>query len=130
MRCAFTIARCHKTNCIRTATCRLPVRAPSHRLCSAPGWDRNGRRQLDQILQVGTGRKSESFRATSVKIALITGGAPHYESGLISGLVEQGVKLDVVGGSDLESSLALRLPGVSFRNLYGSPSPPSSIWNR
>jgi D-inositol-3-phosphate glycosyltransferase len=62
-------------------------------------------------------------------ITLITGGAPHYEAGLISGLIGQDVEVEVIGGDDLASFPQLRHPFVRFTNIYGS-SPRGSVWRR
>jgi D-inositol-3-phosphate glycosyltransferase len=64
-----------------------------------------------------------------VTITLITGGAPHYEVGLISGLVAQNVEIEVIGGDDLASFPALRHPRVRFSNIYQS-SPRGSLFRR
>jgi hypothetical protein len=40
----------------------------------------------------------------SPKVILITGGAPHYELGLISGLAANGVRVHAVGGEELEGA--------------------------
>jgi D-inositol-3-phosphate glycosyltransferase len=65
-----------------------------------------------------------------VKITLITGGAPHYEAGLVSGLVKQGLLLDVVGGDDLAGVPTLRDPAVRFLNIFGTLNPGSSVWRK
>jgi D-inositol-3-phosphate glycosyltransferase len=54
-----------------------------------------------------------------LKVLLITGGAPHYEQGLISGLVQNGVKVHVIGGEELETGQILGHPSVEFQNLRG-----------
>jgi glycosyltransferase involved in cell wall biosynthesis len=64
-----------------------------------------------------------------VIITLITGGAPHYEAGLISGLIEQEVALEVIGGDDLASAKVMRHPLVRFSNVYRS-SPRGSAFRR
>jgi D-inositol-3-phosphate glycosyltransferase len=55
----------------------------------------------------------------SLKISLITGGAPHYELGLISGLVEHNVQLEVIGGDELEAAPIMRHGLICYRNLHG-----------
>ena len=55
----------------------------------------------------------------SPKVTLITGGAPHYELGLISGLAANGVPVHAVGGEELEGAPALNHPLVKFENLRG-----------
>lgn len=62
-----------------------------------------------------------------MKVALITGTAPHYEIGLISGLVECGVNLEVIGGDNLSGSAMVHHPTVSFHNLHGSTSPAAPL---
>jgi D-inositol-3-phosphate glycosyltransferase len=63
-----------------------------------------------------------------VKISLITGGAPHYEQGLVSGLAEQPLEIDVVGNDELGATPAMRLPKVHFKNLHGTQNPDSPLW--
>ncbi|HEX3800829.1 MAG TPA: glycosyltransferase family 4 protein [Verrucomicrobiae bacterium] len=57
-----------------------------------------------------------------MKITLTTGGAPHYETGLIQGLVNQNIALDVIGGDELEPALAGNAR-VNFRNFQGGSDP-------
>ena len=63
-----------------------------------------------------------------MKISLITGGAPHYEQGLVSGLAEQPLEIEVVGGDELEATPAMHLPRVHFKNLHGRSDPKSPTW--
>jgi glycosyltransferase involved in cell wall biosynthesis len=63
-----------------------------------------------------------------MKISLITGGAPHYEIGLVSGLVEQDLVVDVIGGKDLEAAPVMRHARVNFKNLHGKQAAGSPIW--
>ena len=65
-----------------------------------------------------------------MKITLITGGAPHYEAGLIAGLAEHDVTVDVIGGDDLANLPALRHPQVNFRNFYGGSGPGTARWRK
>jgi D-inositol-3-phosphate glycosyltransferase len=65
-----------------------------------------------------------------VRIILITGGAPHYEAGLIAGLAGHKVDLDVIGGDDLAASPALRNPQVCFRNFYGNGGQGIARWKK
>ena len=58
----------------------------------------------------------------------MTGGAPHYEMGLVSGLAEEDLAVDVIGGSDLELASVMRHPRVSFKNLHGKHAAGSPIW--
>jgi glycosyltransferase involved in cell wall biosynthesis len=62
-----------------------------------------------------------------MKISLITGGAPHYELGLIEGLTSQNIAIDVIGGDDLQPALAGK-PLVSFKNFHSAPQPRKSRW--
>lgn len=63
-----------------------------------------------------------------MKITLITGGSPHYEAGLIAGLVGQNVAVEVVGGDDLASQPVLQHPSVVFRNIYGGAGSGTARW--
>jgi len=65
-----------------------------------------------------------------MKIALYVGGALHYEVGLISGLIERGVQLEVIGGDDLANLPIVSNPRVGFRNLHGGSCPNSSTWRK
>ena len=65
-----------------------------------------------------------------MKFTLITGGAPHYEAGLIAGLAEHDVTVDVIGGDDLANLPALRHPQVNFRNFYGGSGPGTARWRK
>jgi glycosyltransferase involved in cell wall biosynthesis len=58
-----------------------------------------------------------------LRITLITGGAPHYEAGLIAGLARQNVEVEVVGGEDLAKAPELQSSHVRFRNFYGKNQP-------
>jgi glycosyltransferase involved in cell wall biosynthesis len=62
-----------------------------------------------------------------MRISLMTGGAPHYEMGLVSGLVQQHLLLDVIGGSELEGASVMRHPLVKFRNLLARNAAGDSI---
>jgi D-inositol-3-phosphate glycosyltransferase len=63
-----------------------------------------------------------------VKISLITGGAPHYEQGLVSGLAEQPLEIDVIGGDELGATPVMHLPRVHFKNLHGTQNADSPFW--
>lgn len=65
-----------------------------------------------------------------MNITLITGGAPHYEAGLIAGLAENGVQLNVIGGDDLASAPALKSPLVRFLNFYHGSEPQPGRWRK
>jgi D-inositol-3-phosphate glycosyltransferase len=52
-----------------------------------------------------------------LKVALITGGAPHYEAGLVSGLIEQNLELEVLGGPELSANHVFRHSRVKFHRL-------------
>jgi len=65
-----------------------------------------------------------------LKITLIAGGAPHYEAGLIAGLVEHNVTADVIGGDDLGNAAVLRFPQVRFRNFYGKSRRGTAMWRK
>lgn len=65
-----------------------------------------------------------------MNITLITGGAPHYEAGLIAGLTENGVQLNVIGGDDLASAPALKSPHVRFHNFYHGSEPQLNRWRK
>jgi glycosyltransferase involved in cell wall biosynthesis len=53
-----------------------------------------------------------------MKITLTTGGAPHYELGLLSGLVAREIDIDVIGGDELKDAAIMRHPRVHFKNLH------------
>jgi D-inositol-3-phosphate glycosyltransferase len=65
-----------------------------------------------------------------VRITLITGGAPHYEAGLIAGLIEHNIIVDVIGGDDLVNTPVLRHPQVCFRNFYGKSQQGTALWRK
>ncbi len=65
-----------------------------------------------------------------MRITLITGGAPHYEAGLITGLVEQNVNMDVIGGDDLADTPVVQHPQVCFRNFYGKSEQRTALWRK
>jgi glycosyltransferase involved in cell wall biosynthesis len=47
-----------------------------------------------------------------MKVTLLTGDAPHYELGLLSGLIRQGLEVDVIGGDCLGNAPVLGENGV------------------
>jgi len=61
-----------------------------------------------------------------MKITLTTGGAPHYELGLVAGLVEQKVLVEVIGGDELERAPIMQNALVNFKNFQGKPDPGDS----
>ena len=61
---------------------------------------------------------------------MITGGAPHYEAGLISGLAERGIALDVIGGDDLVNAPALNHPQIRFHNFYKTSQAGIPTWQK
>ena len=63
-----------------------------------------------------------------MKITLTTGGAPHYEQGLVSGLVKQQMNIDVIGGDELEAAPIMRHPRVHYRNLHKRHDPAAPLW--
>jgi D-inositol-3-phosphate glycosyltransferase len=65
-----------------------------------------------------------------VRIILITGGAPHYEAGLIAGLAEHNVNVNVIGGDDLADTSVLRNPKVCFLNFYGKSERGTALWRK
>jgi glycosyltransferase involved in cell wall biosynthesis len=65
-----------------------------------------------------------------VRITFITGGAPHYEAGLITGLVEHNITVDVIGGDDLANTPVLHHPQVCFRNIYGKSGQGTALWQK
>ena len=67
-------------------------------------------------------------RVFSVKVTLTAGGALHYEAGLVSGLLEQGIEVEVVGGDELGAFAIMHGPGVRFRNLHGKHDPNAPNW--
>jgi len=52
-----------------------------------------------------------------VKISLLTGGEPHYQTGLVFGLSEQDLVIDVIGDDSLAASPIMRRPRVNFKHL-------------
>ena len=65
-----------------------------------------------------------------MRITLITGGAPHYEAGLITALLEHDITMDVIGGDDLADTSAVQHPRVCFRNFYGKSESGASLWRK
>ena len=65
-----------------------------------------------------------------MRITFITGGAPHYEAGLITGLVEHNITVDVIGGDDLANTPVLHHPQVCFRNIYGKSGQGTALWQK
>jgi len=63
-----------------------------------------------------------------MKITLITGGAPHYDAGLLSGLVEQEITIDVIGGDDQEHASLFRHQKVTYQNIYKRRNKDASVW--
>jgi len=64
----------------------------------------------------------------AIKITLTTGGAPHYELGLVSGLIGQHVHIEVIGGDELANALIMRNPRVSFKNLHRKADSAAPFW--
>ncbi len=68
-----------------------------------------------------------------MKISLITGDEPHYQAGLVSGLAEQDLVIDVIGGDSMARVPIMSHPRVNFRNLSGNMrrkrTPNCSIFN-
>ena len=58
-----------------------------------------------------------------IKATLTTGGALHYELGLLSGLVAQEIDVDVIGGDELKDAAIMRHPRVHFNNLHRGHNP-------
>ena len=63
-----------------------------------------------------------------MKITLTTGGAPHYEQGLVSGLVKQQLDIEVIGGDELEAAPIMRHPRVRYKNLHRRHDPAAPLW--
>src|ERR1043166_552249 len=61
------------------------------------------------------------------RVTLITGDEPHYQLGLLSGLAEQGVQIDAIGGSSLQDAGVERQPGIVFKNLRGKWDPKATL---
>ncbi len=49
-----------------------------------------------------------------MKITLITGGAPHYEAGLVAALLEQNLTIDLIGHTYPDMAVAQRDPRIVF----------------
>lgn len=64
---------------------------------------------------------TKSIPASEIDVALMTGGIDKpYAFGLSMALVLKGVKLDVIGGSELDSPEMHQLSKLTFLNLHGS----------
>ena len=63
-----------------------------------------------------------------MKVTFIGGYAPHYETGLMSGLLEHGIEIEAVGGDELAAFAVVHSPGVQFRNLHGKNDPNAPGW--
>ena len=61
-----------------------------------------------------------------MKITLTTGGAPHYEAGLVAGLLEQNLSVEVIGGPELQQAAVMHDPRVRYLNLHGPQLPDAS----
>jgi D-inositol-3-phosphate glycosyltransferase len=64
----------------------------------------------------------------SVKITLISGDEPHYQLGLLSGLIDKNLMIDVIGGESLQGAAVLREPGVKFLKLRPVLSSVDPLW--
>jgi D-inositol-3-phosphate glycosyltransferase len=65
-----------------------------------------------------------------VKTTIITSGEPHYQLGLLSGLAQQPLLLDVIGDDSLRSAPVLSQPRITFRQLRSALDSKSPKWVR
>ena len=52
-----------------------------------------------------------------MKISLTTGGAYHYDAGLVSGLLKQQLAIDVIGGDELQKATPMHSSGGELLEL-------------
>src|SRR4030067_2647307 len=67
-----------------------------------------------------------------VKLSFLTGrgGSRHYELGLLSGLINKPIKIDVIGSNVLMKSNILKNANINFLNYLGDRSPNVPIWKK
>ena len=72
--------------------------------------------------------KADQKPLDQIGVALLTGGCdPHYMFGLATGLIPQGVCVDVVGSSEMDTPEIRNTPGLNFLNFRGDQNPNASI---
>lgn len=65
-----------------------------------------------------------------MRISLLTGAEPHYQIGLVSGLVEQDVVIDVIGDNSLMAAPIMTHPQVRFLLLRERLDPWLPLWRK
>jgi D-inositol-3-phosphate glycosyltransferase len=61
-------------------------------------------------------------------VSLLTGSVdPHYQWGLLSGLLSQGIAVELIGSDAMSTAEVVTRPGVKFLNFRGDQSPNASI---
>src|SRR4030066_1837034 len=67
-----------------------------------------------------------------VKLSFLTGrgGDGHYHLGLLSGLINKPIKIDVIGSNVLMKSNILKNANINFLNYLGDRSPNVPIWEK